>query len=85
MNYKHLKIFGCLAYGRIKQGKLDARAIKRVFISYPDSVKDYKISSVEGHECLITRDVQFNKAIMINKSNIATYVLTSLLKRRNRK
>lgn len=31
-DYKHLRIFGCPVYIHVKQGKLDSRALKRVFV-----------------------------------------------------
>ena len=41
-NLNHLKPFGCLAYVHSNQGKLNPRAIKGIFISYPTGVKYYK-------------------------------------------
>lgn len=40
-DYNYLKFFGCLAYAYIKQDKLDARALKCVFVRYPPGVKGY--------------------------------------------
>lgn len=42
-SYENLRIFRCLAYVHINQGKLDARALKGVFLGYPDEVKGYRI------------------------------------------
>lgn len=70
-SYKHLRIFGCFAYVHVRQGKLDARAVKGVFVGYPEGVKEYKGQCREAHMCLISRDVQFNEAVMINESNQA--------------
>lgn len=42
-DYKHLRIFGCPVYIHVKQGKLDSRALKRVFVRYPQGVKGYKV------------------------------------------
>ena len=42
-DYSRLKVFGSLAYAHVKQGKLDARAVKCVFIGYPEGVKGYKL------------------------------------------
>ena len=38
-NLTHLKPFGCIGYVHRKQGKLDPRALKAVFIGYPKGVK----------------------------------------------
>lgn len=46
-NLKHLKVFGCKAYGHAKLGKLDARAVNCVFIGYPEVVKGYMIRCIE--------------------------------------
>ncbi|KAL2541288.1 zinc finger protein [Abeliophyllum distichum] len=38
----YLKVFGCTAYAHQKEGKLDIRAKKCVFLGYPDGVKEIK-------------------------------------------
>nr|GFA25159.1 retrotransposon protein, putative, Ty1-copia subclass [Tanacetum cinerariifolium] len=35
-NYEMLRIFGCVAYSHVNQGKLKPRAIKCIFLRYPD-------------------------------------------------
>ncbi|KAK9185556.1 hypothetical protein WN943_025912 [Citrus x changshan-huyou] len=70
--YEHLRVFGCPAYVHVRQGKLDARAIKGVFVGYPDGVKGYRVWCKEANKCLISRDVQFNEVAMINNSDQAT-------------
>ena len=63
VNYNWLKVFGCTAYAHVKQGKLDARALKCIFVGYPEGVKGYKLWCLEkGHKrCFISRDVVFNE------------------------
>ncbi|KAA0062924.1 retrotransposon protein, putative, Ty1-copia subclass [Cucumis melo var. makuwa] len=39
----NLKPFGCTAYVYIKQNKIEPRALKCMFIGYPDFVKGYKL------------------------------------------
>ena len=58
---KHLRVFGCVAYAHVSQGKLDARAKKCMFIGYPNGVKGYKLWYKEGHisRVMISRDVTF--------------------------
>ncbi|KAH9680375.1 Integrase catalytic domain-containing protein [Citrus sinensis] len=70
--YEHLRVFGCLAYVHVRQGKLDARAIKGVFVGYPDGVKGYKVWCREANKCLISTDVQFNEVAMINNPDQVT-------------
>lgn len=58
-DYSELKVFGSLAFPHVKQGKMDARAVKCVFIGYPEGVKGYKLWKLEPGEtrCIISRDV----------------------------
>ncbi|KAH9682681.1 hypothetical protein KPL71_027445 [Citrus sinensis] len=41
-NYSNLKIFGCPAYAHVKQGKLEPRALKCVFLGYPEGFKGHQ-------------------------------------------
>ena len=67
-NYQNLRVFGCPAYLHIKQGKLDARALKGVFIGYPDEVKGYKIWCKEQGKCIVSRDVVFHESALLKES-----------------
>ena len=40
-NYSKLKVFGCPAYYHVKDGKLEPRAKKCIFVGYADGVKCY--------------------------------------------
>ncbi|GJW05230.1 retrotransposon protein, putative, ty1-copia subclass [Tanacetum coccineum] len=42
-NYEMLRIFGCVAYSQVNQGKLKPGAIKRIFLGYPEGVKGYRL------------------------------------------
>jgi len=59
-------VFGSLAFAHVKQGKLDAKAVKCVFISYPEGVKGYKLWKLEPGEtrCIINKDVTFDESRM---------------------
>ncbi|GJT30755.1 retrovirus-related pol polyprotein from transposon TNT 1-94 [Tanacetum coccineum] len=50
-NYEMLRIFGCVAYSHVNQWKLNLRAIKCIFLGYPDGVKGYRLWRV-----LVTAD-----------------------------
>ncbi|RDX86307.1 hypothetical protein CR513_32380, partial [Mucuna pruriens] len=41
--YSNLRVFNALAFTHVKQDKLDAWAVKCIFIGYPDGVKGYKL------------------------------------------
>ena len=67
-NYQNLRVFGCPAYLHIKQGKLDARALKGVFVGYPNGVKGYKIWCKEEGKFIVSRDVVFHKSALLKES-----------------
>ena len=65
----HLRPFGCIAYIYKKEGKLDPRAKKVVFLGYPQGVKGYKIWLIDDKKIVINWDVVFKetKYYMPNK------------------
>ena len=62
-DYSNLKVFGALVFAH---DKLDARAVKCVFIGYPKGVKGYKLWKMEpgGSKFIISRDVTFDETRM---------------------
>ena len=62
--FDNLQVFGCVAYAHQKQGKLDARAKKCMFVGYPEGVKGYKLWYKDGgsSKCFISRDVVFRES-----------------------
>lgn len=66
-DYSNLKIFCCTAYAHTKQGKLETRALKCVFLGYPEGVKGYKLWCVDLQppKYIISRDGVFNEAEML--------------------
>lgn len=76
-DYKNLRVFGCQAYAHIKQDKLEPRALKCIFIGYPEGVKWYKLWCLEPEnaKCLISRDVVFDENTM---ANLKQYKITNL-------
>ena len=72
-DYRHLKIFGCVAYVHVKQGKLDSRALKGVFVGYLKGVKRYKVWCGATHKCIISRDVTFHEEAMLEDKDIVIF------------
>ena len=69
-DYSKLRIFGCVAYAHVKQGKLEPRALRCRFLGYPDGVKGYSLWCIDlkPPKCIIIRDVTFNETEISNKS-----------------
>ncbi|GJX82833.1 retrovirus-related pol polyprotein from transposon TNT 1-94 [Tanacetum coccineum] len=65
-NYEMLRIFGCVAYSYVNQEKLKPRAIKCIFLGYPDGLKGYKLWRLDDvkPKIIISRDVMFNESLM---------------------
>ncbi|KAH9648835.1 hypothetical protein KPL70_025759 [Citrus sinensis] len=71
-DYSNLRVFGCPAYAHTKQGKLEPRALKGVFIGYPEGVKGYKLwcTDFKPPKAIISRDVVFNEAELQKRRTI---------------
>ncbi|GJW42557.1 retrovirus-related pol polyprotein from transposon TNT 1-94 [Tanacetum coccineum] len=65
-DYGMLRIFGCVAYSHVKQGKLEPRAVKCVLLGYPEGVKGYRLYRLDGESPKIStsRNVVFNESVM---------------------
>jgi Integrase core domain len=58
----HLRSFGCLAYSHVpdqKRTKLDAKAIKCIFLGYAEGTKGYRLWNPATRKVIISRDVVF--------------------------
>ncbi|KAH9725257.1 hypothetical protein KPL70_007804 [Citrus sinensis] len=71
-NYGDLKAFGYTAYAHVSQEKLAPRALKGIFIGYPEGVKGYKIwcTDVNPLKYIINKDVIFNEEELISKKSV---------------
>ncbi|KAL4385094.1 hypothetical protein GQ457_15G024750 [Hibiscus cannabinus] len=62
----HLKVFGSLAYASVlpkPHTKLDARAVKCIFIGYPRNIKGFRLFDIEKHVVFVSRDVVFSENV----------------------
>jgi Reverse transcriptase (RNA-dependent DNA polymerase)/gag-polypeptide of LTR copia-type/Integrase core domain len=70
-NINDLKVFGSIAYAHIpkeKRKKLDNRAIKCVFLGYPEESKAYRLMELGSRKIIISRDVTFiSQKLMIQQ------------------
>ncbi|KAK9066710.1 hypothetical protein SSX86_014033 [Deinandra increscens subsp. villosa] len=66
VEYSTLRVFGSICYAHITQDKLEARAVKCVFLGYPEGVKGYKLWKVEGEgpKVFISRNVTFREELV---------------------
>ncbi|TYK18682.1 Retrovirus-related Pol polyprotein from transposon TNT 1-94 [Cucumis melo var. makuwa] len=62
----HLRMFRCTTYAHVRDGKLNKRALKCMFIGYRHGVKSYKLWCLEKrmNKFIISRDVTFNEIEM---------------------
>ena len=65
-DYSKLRVFGCRVYAHVRQGKLEARAIKCVMLGYQRGVKEYRLWCTEpgNNKVVISRDVYFKEQEM---------------------
>lgn len=65
----HLKPFGYLCYVHKKEGKLNPRPKRTIFLGYPKGVKGFKMWLIDENKCVISRDVIFNE-LVFPKANL---------------
>lgn len=70
VNLDCFRNFGHVAHSHVNQGKLQARSLKCYFVSYPLGVKGYKFWYPFSSECIISRNVVFNKLLFCKDSNV---------------
>jgi hypothetical protein len=66
-NVSYFKIFGCTAYANIPKaqqlGKYGARAVKTIFLGYPDDRKGYRLWNPKTKRIVNSRDVKFDERL----------------------
>ncbi|KAH9761191.1 hypothetical protein KPL70_000407 [Citrus sinensis] len=68
-DYDSLRVFGCPAYYHVKDGKLDPRARKSIFVGFKGGVKGFKLWDLEDKKFVCSRDVTFDEVSMIKASS----------------
>ncbi|KAH9793687.1 hypothetical protein KPL71_004622 [Citrus sinensis] len=63
------KVRWCLAYYHVKEGKLDPRARKAIFVGFKGGVKGFKLWDFEDKKFVCSRDVTFDEASMMKASS----------------
>jgi hypothetical protein len=66
-DYTDLKIFGCLAYTHVNNGKLEPRAVKCIYLGYKPGVEGYKLWNPETRKIVISRSVTFDDASLFHE------------------
>lgn len=59
-----LRVFGCIGYVHLNQGKLKPRAIRCMFVGFTEGVKDYRLWHPTDRRCINSRDVIFREEEM---------------------
>lgn len=67
--YSVLRVFGCMVYYHVNEGKLEPRAKKGCFLGYGDGVKGYRIWSPSERRVILSRDVTFDENTMFVSAN----------------
>ncbi|KAH9793297.1 hypothetical protein KPL71_004477 [Citrus sinensis] len=68
-DYDSLHIFGYPAYYHVKDGKLDPRARKAIFMGFKGGVKGFKLWDLEDKKFVCSRDVTFDEVSMMKTSS----------------
>ena len=63
--YFNLKLFGCLAYACVDNGKLEPRFVKCVFLGYKNGVKGYKLWCPKIRKIIVRKYVIFDEIAML--------------------
>jgi len=72
VNLLDLRIFGCPAYVHVpdkERSKLDPKSRKCIFLGYEKGVKGYRLWDPEAQKRVISRDVVFDEAFMLNRND----------------
>ncbi|KAH9669066.1 Integrase catalytic domain-containing protein [Citrus sinensis] len=68
-DYNSLRIFECPTYYHVKDGKLNPRARKAIFVGFKGGVKGFKLWDLKDKKFVCSRDVTFDEVSMIKASS----------------
>ncbi|KAA0051752.1 Retrovirus-related Pol polyprotein from transposon TNT 1-94 [Cucumis melo var. makuwa] len=78
-NIFKLRVFECVAYAHSKQGKLDLRALKCMFLGYPVGSKGYKLWDSKSKMHIVRKDVIFrHEKFFMNQRKETTQIQRDL-------
>ncbi|GKD00842.1 retrotransposon protein, putative, ty1-copia subclass [Tanacetum coccineum] len=65
-DYGMLRIFGCVVYSHVKQGKIEPKAVKCILFGYPKGVKGYRLYRFDDEtpKIVTSRNLVFNENVM---------------------
>lgn len=86
-NLDHIRIFGCSAYAHTRDGKLDPRSIKCIFLGYEPGTKGYRLwdRQSSGIKIIISRDVVFDETCFPCKTSDQTDPMNTSLSEDNKR
>jgi hypothetical protein len=78
-DYSQLRVFGCIGYAHVDNGKLEPRDVKCIFLGSQSGVKGYKLWNPQTQKVVISRNVIFKESAMLpdNPSTSAPVQQTS--------
>ncbi|GKA53965.1 retrovirus-related pol polyprotein from transposon TNT 1-94 [Tanacetum coccineum] len=65
-DYEMSRVFGCVAYSHVKQGKLEPRAVECVFLGFSEGVNGYRLYRLddESPKIVTSKNVAYNESVM---------------------
>ena len=76
--YSMLKVFRCLTYYHISEGKLEPRAKKGFFMVYGDGVKGFQVWSPSKRKVILSIYVIFHKLSILHSKSMKIWARLSM-------
>jgi len=78
VEYSVLRIFGCLVFAHVNDGKLAPRAVKCMFLGYASESKGYRMWCLDSKKVIQSRDVTFNENTMLSSGKESVVSFTGI-------